>query len=101
MDEMDELSIAIVPAAPVRQRNRDIEYVYRPDSDFYYLTGFAEPEAVAVLVPGRSQGEFLMFCRERDPEMEQWIGARAGLEGACADYGADDAYLNLVDRSDP
>lgn len=92
MAEMDELSIAIVPTAPTRQRNRDIEYIYRPDSDFYYLTGFPEPEAVAVFIPGRSQGEYILFCRERDAEMEQWHGARAGLEGACADYGADDAF---------
>ena len=89
---MDDLSIAIVPTAPVRQRNRDIEYIYRPDSDFYYLTGFPEPEAVAVFIPGRSQGEYILFCRERDAEMEQWHGARAGLEGACTDYGADDAF---------
>ena len=76
----------------MRQRNRDIEYAYRADSDFYYLTGYEEPEAVAVMVPGREQGEYILFCRERNPEMEQWHGARAGLEGACAHYGADDAF---------
>ena len=89
---MDEKSIAIVPTAPVRVRNRDVDYPYRPDSDFFYLTGFPEPEAVAVLVPGRPQGEYLMFCRERDSEREQWDGARAGLEGACERYDADDAF---------
>jgi len=92
MDVMDHDCIAIVPTAPVRSRNRDVEYPYRPDSDFYYLTGFNEPEAVAVLAPGRPQGEYILFCRERDPEMEQWNGARAGLEGACAEFGADDAF---------
>jgi Xaa-Pro aminopeptidase len=92
MAVMDDDCIAIVPTAPPRHRNRDVEYPYRPDSDFYYLTGFSEPEAVAVLAPGRPQGEFILFCRERDPEMEQWNGARAGLEGACSDYGADDAF---------
>lgn len=92
MEIMDDDCIAIVPTAPPRNRNRDVEYPYRPDSDFYYLTGFGEPEAVAVLAPGRPQGEFILFCRERDPEMEQWNGARAGLEGACSDYGADDAF---------
>jgi len=92
METMDERSIAIVAAAPVRTRNRDVEYPYRPDSDFYYLTGFPEPEAVAVLAPGRAQGEYLLFCRERDPEMELWTGARAGLEGACETYDADDAF---------
>ncbi len=84
--------IAILPAAPVRTRSRDVEYRYRQDSDFYYLTGFAEPEAVAVLAPGRASGEFLLFCRERDPDKEQWDGARAGQDGAVADFGADDAF---------
>ena len=84
--------IAILPAAPVRKRSRDVEYRYRQDSDFYYLTGFREPDAVAVLVPGRKQGEFLLFCRERDPDRELWDGPRAGQDGAIEDYGADDAF---------
>ena len=92
MDRMEPRSIAIVPTAPVRQRNRDVEYPYRPDSDFLYLTAFPEPEAVAVLKPGREQGSFVLFCREKDPEQEQWHGTRAGLDGACADFGADDAF---------
>lgn len=92
IQSMDKSSIAILPAAPERIRNRDVEYPYRPDSDFYYLTGFAEPEAVAVIIPGRKHGEYILFCRERDPEMETWNGRRAGLEGATADYGADDAF---------
>jgi Xaa-Pro aminopeptidase len=84
-------------------------FTYRPDSDFYYLTGFAEPEAVAVLMPGRSQGEFLLFCRERNPERELWDGARAGPEGAVTAFGADDAFPitdvddilpGLLERSD-
>lgn len=92
MDLMNEGGIAILPSAPVRLRNRDVEYPYRQDSDFYYLTGFPEPEAVAVLVPERPQGEYLLFCRERDPKQETWTGSRAGLEGACEIYGADDAF---------
>ena len=60
MRHMGRDAIAILPAAPVRTRNNDVEYNYRPDSDFYYLTSFAEPEAVAVLIPGRPQGEFLV-----------------------------------------
>ena len=84
--------IAIVPTAPVRTRNRDVEYPYRPDSDFYYLTHFPEPEAVAVLVPGRAHGEYILFCRERNPEKELWEGRRAGVEGAREIYGADDAF---------
>jgi len=84
--------VAIMPAAPVRFRNRDAEYPYRQESDFYYLTGFPEPEAVAVLVPGRKPAEYVLFCRERDPAMEVWIGSRAGQEGACEVYGADDSF---------
>jgi Xaa-Pro aminopeptidase len=90
--------IAILPAAPVRTRTRDVEHRYRQDSDFYYLTGFPEPEAVAVLVPGRTAGEFLLFCRERDREKERWDGSRMGPEGAVDDHGADDAFpINDID----
>jgi len=85
-------AIAILPAAPVRIRNGDVEYNYRPDSDFYYLSGFAEPEAVAVLLPGRPQGEYVLFARDRDPAREAWDGARAGPEGAVGEFGADDAF---------
>ena len=92
MDMMGDDTIAIIPTAPIYIRNRDVEFSYRPDSDFYYLTGYPEPEAVAVLVPGRSHGEFILFCRENDPVMETWNGRRAGLEGAVSQYGADDAF---------
>lgn len=84
-------SIAILPAAPLRMRNRDVEYPYRPDSDFYYLTGFAEPDAVALLMPGHDP-EYVVFCRERDPARAVWDGDRAGPEGVVDDLGADDAY---------
>ncbi|MGH8244180.1 MAG: aminopeptidase P N-terminal domain-containing protein, partial [Steroidobacteraceae bacterium] len=92
MRHMGKDSIAILPAAPVRMRNNDVEYHYRPDSDFFYLTGFAEPEAVAALIPGRPQGEFVLFVRDRDRAREAWDGARAGPEGAVERYGADDAF---------
>lgn len=92
MNMMGEGAIAILPAAPHYRRNRDTEYRYRQDSDFYYLSGFAEPEAVLCLIPGRAQGEFILFCRERDREMEIWNGYRAGPEGAVKDFGADDAF---------
>ncbi len=92
MRMMGRGSIAILPAAPVRTRNRDVEYPYRQDSDFHYLTGFDEPEAVAVLVPGRAAGEFLMFCRNSDPERELWDGRRATPKGAVRDYGATEAF---------
>ena len=85
-------AIVILPAAPVRNRNRDVEYHYRPDSDFYYLTGFDEPDAVAVLVPGRPQGEYLLFCRERDADQETWHGRRMGIERAGDTLDVDDAF---------
>ena len=85
-------SIAIVPAAPVRHRNNDVEYAYRQDSDFHYLTGFPEPESVAILIPGRAAAEYVLFVRDRDPLRETWDGKRAGPDGATRDHGADDAF---------
>lgn len=92
MRMMGDGAIAILPAAPVRKRNRDVDYPYRQDSDFYYLTGFAEPHAVAVLAPGRDSGEFILFCRDRDPTKELWDGAIAGPDGAVEYHAADDAF---------
>ncbi len=92
MQMMDKDSVAILPAVPIRMRNRDVEYQYRPDSDFFYLTGFSEPEAVMVIVPGRKHGEYILFCRENDPVMETWNGPRAGQDGAIEQYGADDSF---------
>ena len=98
MAQMEPDSIAIVPAAVEKIRNRDVEFPFRQDSDFYYLTGFPEPDAVLVLLPGREHGEVVVFCRERDPTMELWNGYRAGPEGVCAKYGADDAFpINDMD----
>ena len=85
-------AIVIVPSAAERLRNNDAHYAFRQDSDFHYLTGFGEPEAVLALVPGRAQGEVILFCRERDPAREQWDGHRAGQEGAVTDYAMDDAF---------
>ncbi len=92
MAEMEPNSIAILPAAPMYIRNRDVEHIYRQDSDFQYLSGFSEPEAVIALIPGREHGEYVLFCRERDPARELWDGLRAGQDGAISDYGADDAF---------
>jgi len=92
MAQMEPNSIAIVPAAPERVRSRDTEYLYRQDSDFYYLSGFVEPEAVLVLIPGREHGEYVMFCREKDREREIWDGYRQGPEGVCKNLGANDAF---------
>jgi Xaa-Pro aminopeptidase len=73
-------------------RNRDVEHIYRQDSDFQYLSGFPEPESVIALIPGREHGEYVLFCRERDPARELWDGLRAGQDGAISEYGADDAF---------
>lgn len=92
MRTMGDNAIAIIPAAREAIRSRDTEYAYRQDSNFYYLSGFKEPEALMVLVPGRKAGQFLMFCRERDPLKETWHGRRLGVERAPSALGADDAF---------
>ncbi len=85
-------AIAILPSAPVALRSGDVEFVYRQDNDFYYLTGLAEPESIAVFAPGQKD-EFILFVRPRDKERETWTGRRAGVEGAMSDYGASKAYV--------
>lgn len=87
-----EDGVALIAATPERTRNNDVEYHYRSDSDFRYLTGFSEPQAIAVIAPGHEDGDYTLFCRERDPELETWNGRRAGTEGVKSDYGADVAY---------
>jgi len=89
---LDESSIAIVPGANPRIRNGDVQYPFRQDSDFHYLTGFDEPDAVFVLIPGREDGEALLFCRERDNEHERWHGHITGPEQAMQLFGMDDAF---------
>ncbi len=92
MEAAGDDSIMILPASLERIRNRDTHYPYRQDSDLLYLTGFPEPEAVLVLVPGRAHGETILFCRERDRDREAWDGPRFGTEGAVEAFGVDDAY---------
>ena len=95
-------SIAIIATSPVAMRNRDADYKYRADSSFFYLTGFAEPEAVAVIETFDTEEEgysYSLFCRERNREMEIWNGYRAGIDGAIQDYDADEAYaIDLLDE---
>ncbi|MGR9114713.1 MAG: Xaa-Pro aminopeptidase [Gammaproteobacteria bacterium] len=92
MEQIGKGNIGLIPSAPVQTRNRDVEYPFRQDSDFYYLTGFNEPEALAVFIPGRQQGQYILFCREYDEKKALWEGAHAGLGGATLDFGADDAF---------
>lgn len=89
---MGDNAIAILPAAPSRTRSRDTEYRYRQDSDFQYLSGFDEPESIIVLLPGRKAGEYIVFCRESDPQQETWHGRRLGVERAPEVLEADDAF---------
>ncbi len=92
MGMLEPNSIAILPSGEEKIRSRDTDYPFRQDSDFLYLTGFQEPEAVLVLIPGREHGEVVWFCREKDREREIWDGLRAGPEGVCQQYSADDAF---------
>ncbi|HKV56370.1 MAG TPA: aminopeptidase P N-terminal domain-containing protein, partial [Candidatus Binataceae bacterium] len=85
------IAVAILPSAPVAVRSADVEFNYRQDNDFYYLTGFAEPESIALFAPGEKEA-FVLFVRPRDKERETWTGRRAGVEGAMLTYGADKSY---------
>jgi len=82
----------VLAAAPQRLRNADAPWPYRQDSDFHYLSGFPEPEAVLALLPGRPQAECVLFCRERDQLDERWHGKRIGTEGAVTGFGLNDAF---------
>jgi Xaa-Pro aminopeptidase len=92
MQRIGQRSVAVLPSARIAMRNRNIQYPYRQDSDFYYLSGFTEPDAVLVLIPGRAHGEVILFCAERDPLDELWHGERIGPERAVVDLGVDDAF---------
>ncbi len=91
MRRMDQKSIAIIPSARETPRSNDTHYRFRQDSDFLYLTGFDEPDSIAVIAPGRQQ-KYMLFVRPRDPAQEIWVGRRAGVEGAKSDLGADEAF---------
>lgn len=83
---------AIFRSAPTAVMHNDVEYAYRQDSDFFYLTGFNEPEAVAVLAPHHEEHRFVLFVQPKDPDKETWTGYRCGVEAAKTVYGADEAY---------
>ena len=98
MSLMGENSIAIIPSAREVVRSRDTHYLFRQDSDFWYLTGYNEPDSVLVLLPGREHGEVVLFNRERDPVQETWHGRRSGQDGAIERHGVDDAFpINDID----
>ncbi|MBF6571038.1 MAG: aminopeptidase P N-terminal domain-containing protein [Candidatus Binataceae bacterium] len=85
-------AVAVIPSAPVAVRSRDVEFPYHQDHDFYYLSGFDEPESVIIIAPEHPEGEFAMLVRPRDKDREIWTGRRAGVEGALALFGADKAF---------
>jgi len=90
IEQMDENSVAIIPAAHEKSRSYDTEYKFRQDSDFWYLTGFPEPDAVAVITPGAKK-PYTLYVRPRNPEMETWYGRRQGVDGAEKNFGVDKA----------
>jgi Xaa-Pro aminopeptidase len=92
MQKIGPKGIVILTASPTVKRNGDADFPYRPHSDLYYLTGFDEPDTVAILIPKRKGGEFILFNRVRDRAMEIWDGLRAGQEGARKQYGADESF---------
>lgn len=93
--------VAVIPTAPEAIRNRDSHYPYRFDSYFYYLTGFAEPESVLILIAG-AQPKSVLFCRDKDLEREIWDGFRYGPEGAREFFGVDEAYsISRLDELAP
>lgn len=92
MQSVGKGNIALIGSASMHTRNRDVDFPFRQDSDFYYLTGFNEPDALAVFIPGREKGEYILFCREFDEKKALWEGAHSGLEGATAHYEADDSF---------
>jgi Xaa-Pro aminopeptidase len=92
MEAVGPGAAAIFPGAPECVRSNDVEYLYRQNTDFEYLTGFREPGAVCVLLPGHPKEEYVLFVRPRDRERETWTGRRAGIEGAIERFGASAAY---------
>jgi Xaa-Pro aminopeptidase len=84
---------AIFGSAPMAVMHNDVEYTYRQDSDFYYLTGFNEPHAVAVIAPHHPEHKFIIFVQPKEREKEIWTGYRVGVDTAKTEYGADAAYL--------
>ncbi len=91
MRRMAPNSVAIIPGAREATRSNDTHYRFRQDSDFFYLTGFEEPEAIAVIKPSETN-KYALFVRPRDPEREIWDGRRAGVEGAMSEFGAQAAF---------
>ena len=99
MAQLPDNAAVVLPGAGLMTRSRDSEFAFRQNSDFYYLTGIREPDALLVLLPGRAEGESVVFCQDRDPTMEAWTGRRLGAAGVVAEHGIDQAFEN-ADRDE-
>lgn len=99
MAQLPSNAAAIVPGASLVTRSHDSEYAFRQNSDFYYLTGIGEPDALLVLLPGREAGQSVVFCQDRDPTMEAWTGRRLGAQGVVTAHGVDQAFENAERES--
>src|ERR1044072_7798993 len=91
MRRMAPKSVAIIPGAHDPRRSNDTHYRFRQDSDFFYLTGFEEPDSLAVIKP-EAEKKYTLFVRPRDPERELWYGRRKGVEGGKSEFGADESF---------
>ncbi|MDK9688494.1 Xaa-Pro aminopeptidase [Halomonas sp. LC1] len=94
MAKLPSHAALLVPGASLVTRSHDSEYPFRQQSDFYYLTGLQEPEALLVLLPGRAEGQSVVFCQDRDPTLEAWTGRRLGAQGVVSQHGLDQAFEN-------
>ncbi|NVF13802.1 Xaa-Pro aminopeptidase [Vreelandella maris] len=99
MAQLPDNAAVVLPGASLVTRSRDSEFAFRQNSDCYYLTGIREPDALLVLLPGRAEGESVVFCQDRDPTMEAWTGRRLGAAGVVAEHGIDQAFEN-ADRDE-
>ena len=94
MAKLPSHAALLVPGASLVTRSHDSEYPFRQQSDFYYLTGIQEPDALLVLLPGRAEGQSVVFCQDRDPTLEAWTGRRLGAQGVVSQHGLDQAFEN-------
>lgn len=94
MAQLPANAAVVLPGASLVTRSHDSEYAFRQNSDFYYLTGITEPDALLMLLPGRESGESVVFCQDRDPTMEAWTGRRLGARGIEREHGIDQAFEN-------
>ena len=93
ISDLPEDSVVIIPNKPLSIRSNDVEYRFRPDNNFYYLTGFEEPDSICVLKKEKRSFTYILFVEPKDKEKEIWTGKRAGKEGVKQIYKADESYL--------